>query len=751
MSSGQVFRSDDEEDFLIEDDPSDTDKVNPQNHQWRLLVVDDDEAIHTSTRFVLSDFEYNGQTINLLHAYSADEAKRLLLENDDIAVILLDVVMETDDAGLRLIDYVRNDLDNKEIRIILRTGQPGVAPEWEVITKYDINDYKTKTELTQEKLFTTVTTALRSFEQLFEINTNRTGLERIIAGTSDLLKLRDPESYISLFSEQLLGFLPSTGDFLVATDHSDKDKTCVLLSGGGCYNGHAGPIADASLEPAVADQIGRCFELGQNVEVNSHICVFIETQNNRRLVVWLRLSRALGVSEHRLLHVFCANAAVGLDNLDLYEHVRNLAFQDHLTKLGNRACFLEVIRDLLDGANPGEKFAVVDVDLDHFDDINDLVGQENGDIVLRAFADHIRQVGVGSLSVCRISGDEFGLVYKIAGDGAWDFHPDEILAKLRLTVNVAAYDIPIHCTLGITVVDAEAPTAETSESLMRKAWLALRRAKELGRDTFTFYTPDMGQEVVRRAELVSDLRRAIEDDEFLLHFQPVVRVSDAMPVAFEALMRWRKKDGSIVPPGLFIPELERSGLMIHAGEWALREACLRAKAWGETGLSNLPVSVNVSMDQIYQGNFPDSVSSILEETGLPAKRLKLELTESVIMADVEEALDVLSRLNEIGVMLAIDDFGTGYSSLSYLQRLDVDVLKVDRSFITNMTQRSGDAVIVEAIITLAHNFGMKVIAEGVETKEQVDFLKVLKCDQIQGYYYAKPLPEEELPNFLRVT
>lgn len=748
MSSGQLFRSDDEEDFLLEDDASVTDKAKTKDHHWRLLVVDDDEAIHTSTRFVLSDFEYNGETLNLLHAYSADEAKAYLAENDDIAVMLLDVVMETDDAGLRLIDYVRNELNNKEIRIILRTGQPGVAPEWEVITKYDINDYKTKTELTQEKLFTTITTALRSFEQLFEINTNRSGLERIVEGAADLMQLRDADQYVSAFSAQLLDFLPASGDYLVATDWNDGEDGILAFAGGGRFADSRGELSQIGDIGEAQTQIEACFESRGHVYGEGQICVYVETQHDRRLVVWAALERPLGPSEQRLLKVFCANAAVGLDNVDLYQHVTNLAFQDHLTKLGNRAYFLEKLRSVLAASSDDDKFAVIDVDLDHFDDINDLVGQENGDLVLQSFADHLRGIGSESIAVCRISGDEFGMIYKVAGEDAVAFEPGEIQTSLQHEVNVAAYDIPIHSTLGITLVDGASREGETSESLMRKAWLALRNAKEQGRDTFAFYTPDMGQEVIRRAEMVSDIRQAIEAEEFILYYQPVVRVSDAKPVAFEALMRWRKKDGSIIPPGLFIPEMERSGLMIPAGHWALREACRQAKEWRDQGLCELPVSVNVSMDQIYQGDFPQTVAAVLEETQLPAKQLKLELTESVIMADVEEALDVLQQLSKIGVTLAIDDFGTGYSSLSYLQRLNVDVLKVDRSFITNMARRSGDAVIVEAIITLAHNFGMRVIAEGVEIKEQVDFLAALKCDEIQGYYYSKPLPKEKVEEFI---
>ena len=374
MPGGQAIRSE-EDDFLIDDDLF-TDDQEADVHHWRLLVVDDDEAIHTSTRFVLSDFEFRGNAVELLHAYSADQAKEFLRDNDDIAVLLLDVVMETDDAGLRLVDYVRNEMGNKDIRIILRTGQPGVAPEWEVITKYDINDYKTKTELTQEKLFTTVTTALRSFEQLFEINNNRRGLEKIMSCASELMKHRDADNFITQLSNQLESLLPSDGQGLIVARTAGTEPTAVC--GRGDFAGISGPVADMSLPPVLHRMLQSDTGSSDAVFEQDHICFQLHTQSRRSIVIYSGLSRPMDGTERQLLDVFCANAAIALDNVDLFQHVRKLAFQDHLTKLGNRSLFLERMRSLISEMQEGDEYLVIDADLDHFDDINDLIGQENG-------------------------------------------------------------------------------------------------------------------------------------------------------------------------------------------------------------------------------------------------------------------------------------------------------------------------------------------------------------------------------------
>ena len=745
MPGGQAIRTDDD-DFLIDDDFF-ADEDDADVHHWRLLVVDDDEAIHTSTRFVLSDFEYRGSSIELLHAYSADEAKDLLRENDDIAVVLLDVVMETDDAGLRLIEFVRNELNNKDVRIILRTGQPGVAPEWEVITRYDINDYKTKTELTQEKLFTTVTTALRSFEQLFEINNNRRGLEKIMTYAGDLMQHRDADGFISRLGDHLVSLLPSNQQALIVA--RDRDGNPVVLCGRGDFSECTGMLSDQSLPPVVHDLVGRALDNRECQFDNENACFHLETQGKRHLVIYVGLERPLDGTERQLLDVFCANAVIGLDNVDLFQHVRKLAFQDQLTKLGNRALFLERLRTLIAEMGPGDEYLVIDADLDHFDDINDLIGQENGDIVLKDFANHCLGVASDPVVVCRISGDEFGYIFKVSGDNAIELDVEKFQKSLHMISEVEAYAIPLHVTLGITRLNAENAGRATAEGIMRNAWLALRRAKDLGRDTHCYYESEMDDEVLARAELVTDLRKAIEKGELFVHYQPQFCMEKDKVSGLEGLMRWRKSDGTVIPPYKFIPEMERSGLIVAAGEWILRECCAQMKRWMDEGWEGVPVAVNVSMDQIFTDDFPETVSRILDETGLAPNMLKLELTESVIMADVQEAITVFSQLKQIGLELAIDDFGTGYSSLSYMQQLDVDILKIDRSFITHVTERHGDAVIAETIITLAHNFGMKVIAEGVETADHINILKTLGCDQVQGYYYSKPLEADDLIAFVR--
>ncbi len=742
MPKEELVSDIDEDDFLVFEDEKPIDAL--RKHHWRILVVDDDEAIHSSTRFVLSDFTFEGCEIDLLHAYNTDEAKELLENNTNIAVILLDVVMETDDAGLKLVDFVRNEMHNKNMRIILRTGQPGAAPEWEVITKYDINDYKTKTELTQEKLFTTLTTAFRSYQQLYEITANRRGLEEITQNNAALLKTRSIEEFWEQTKSFISSLFPVTDDYLfLLLDRMNSISIKCVESAGSLST----VPMDCSLR-ILPEDISVSIEnamSSRNIQIrNKDITLFLETSKNQKLIIYYKLSRSLTDGEARLLNVFISNASVALDNICLFENVQSLAYEDQLTGLRNRSAFVDELRSLLRSINEGDEYIVIDVDLDHFDDINDLIGQRHGDKVLQAFAHHIEHIAGPTKALCRISGDEFGLIYKTKGIGATNFDPRKILQDLQHKININAYDISLRSSIGIAKFSDKAQTAET---ILRNAWLALRRAKDSGRNGFAYYSSDMDFDVVKRAELTSNLRQAIEKEEFSLFYQPQYCFESEAICGVEALLRWKKKDGSFMPPVEFIPALERSGLIVEVGEWILRQSCIDAQSWVGSELENVAVSVNVSVVQLYKPNFVDMVSKTLEVTGLAPQRLKLEITESIIMHDAEDASKILANIQALGISVAIDDFGVGYSSLSYLQKLPVDYIKVDQSFVENIVGQPGDAMIADAIITLGHSFGLKVVAEGVEDDDQVKFLRILGCDQIQGYYYALPMSQSDLLKF----
>jgi EAL domain-containing protein (putative c-di-GMP-specific phosphodiesterase class I) len=304
----------------------------------------------------------------------------------------------------------------------------------------------------------------------------------------------------------------------------------------------------------------------------------------------------------------------------------------------------------------------------------------------------------------------------------------------------------VTASIGVAVYPSEGTSAD---SLIEHADIAMYRAKKLGRNNFQFYTPAMNEESLERVRIEGALRNALERDEFVLHYQPQVDLASGQIVGMEALIRWKHPELGMVPPSRFVGVAEETGLIVPIGAWVMRTACARNKAWQDAGLPRLRVAVNLSARQFGAPGLVESIEQVLADTALAPDCLEIELTESLFMSDVTPAVDLLHRMKALGVNLSIDDFGTGYSSLSYLSRFPIDVLKIDRSFVADITDDANDAAIVTSIIALAHNLKLSVIAEGVETAAQLDYLRTHGCDEMQGYYFSKPLPADEFEQLLR--
>jgi EAL domain-containing protein (putative c-di-GMP-specific phosphodiesterase class I) len=310
----------------------------------------------------------------------------------------------------------------------------------------------------------------------------------------------------------------------------------------------------------------------------------------------------------------------------------------------------------------------------------------------------------------------------------------------------AGHEFFLTCSLGVAVYPADGADAE---ALTKHADIAMYRAKELGRNTFQFYTPAMNERTLERLSLEADLRQALERGEFELHYQPQVALHGGRIVGMEALLRWNHPRLGQIAPGRFIGLAEEMGLIVPIGAWAMREACAQTRAWQLAGLGELRVAVNLSARQFAQKGLLQAVADVLQSTGLEARFLDLELTESMVMSDVEHAIAILRNLKGLGIHISIDDFGTGYSSLSYLRRFPIDVLKIDQSFVNDISVDADDAAIVESIISLAHSLRLSVVAEGVETAEQLAFLRAHGCEQMQGYFFSRPLPAAAFEHLLR--
>lgn len=433
-----------------------------------------------------------------------------------------------------------------------------------------------------------------------------------------------------------------------------------------------------------------------------------------------------------------------------YTKIHYLANYDALTGLPNRALFQNRLQQAIAQAKRSERLlAVFFLDLDRFKVVNEALGHQTGDRLLKAATKRLAACITADDVIARLGGDEFALIQtQVAHVNDATALAQQLIDAFSRPFLLDGQEIHTSISIGITIYPFD---DSDPDHLLKNADMAMYRAKREGRSQYHFYTADMNTQTQTRMTLEKDLRRALARREFLLNYQPQVDLGSGRIMGMEALLRWQKPGRGMVSPAEFIPVAEDSGLILPIGEWVLREACAQNKIWQDAGLPPLRVTINISARQFGPngGSVVDTVDQVLRETGLAPAYLELELTESLIMANPEHAAVVLHQLKEMGVGLAIDDFGTGYSSLSYLKRFPIDKLKIDRSFVRDITVDPSDAAIVNAVISLGHGLNLKVIAEGVETADQLAYLQQQACDGIQGYYFSRPLPAISFTQLLR--
>lgn len=453
------------------------------------------------------------------------------------------------------------------------------------------------------------------------------------------------------------------------------------------------------------------------------------------------LARAFADMEHRLRE--------HLDVLHQKEvHLHHLAQHDHLTNLPNRLLLFDRLRQAIVKAHrTTHQIAVIFIDLDRFKDINDSLGHAVGDEVIQQSAQRLRMLLRDEDTVARLGGDEFVVVLEQVHDlGHVAAIAQKVLGLLNTALRVNGRDLYVSASLGISMYPQDGVDPQT---LVRNADAAMYRSKAEGRNTFHFYTEDMTEQAMARVQLETELRHALDNNEFRLHYQPQLDLQTGHIIGFEALVRWQHPLRGLLAPGIFIPLAEDTGLIEPIGEWVLAEACAQMRRWRDDGLNPGRVAVNLSGKQLRRKELLLTVLAILEETRCEPEWLELEVTESVFMERAEEASAILQSVRSTGIELSIDDFGTGYSSLSYLKHLPVSKLKIDRSFIKNIPDAPDDMAITRAIIALARSMKLNVVAEGVETELQRAFLKVEGCDQAQGYLFSRPVPADEAAQLLR--
>ncbi|HJV84532.1 MAG TPA: EAL domain-containing protein [Noviherbaspirillum sp.] len=722
-------------DFLdAEPEPNDT-----TGAHWKLLIVDDDAEVHEATRFAIHNMRISGRPLQLINAHSAAEAAAILEAEPDVAVILLDVVMESPHAGLDLVQRIRHEFGLTDVRIILRTGQPGHAPELKVIRDYDINDYKTKAELTHTRLVTALIAAVRSYDQLRTISENRRGLELIVNATPGLMQSQVLNHFANTALRLMQSLLRLCGDGIVSVrggvaGNGSEPEMPRVVAGAGRFAAAVGLALKQLDDPELIADVRDCMARQEHCFAANHTALYFQA-GHRQAVMLVRNESPLKTVERQLLDIFAVNLYACLANVTLVERLNYIAYHDPLTRLPNRTRFIEELNHAAADAARGDVVCMIDID--HFTDVNNALGHAVGDQLLIAVG---KRIGLAfpDCHLARIGADTFGLIGPEAR-----LVPERLQALLQEPFAAGDQQLPISATMGLCRITGNG----NGHTLFNRADMAFTRARLNPHAGPLYFSPDMEQHTTWRLEVLRRLRYDFHGGRLAVWFQPQVSLADGSLTGLEALARWPDSQGFTQPPQVFIPLAEESGLIVDIGAWILDQSCAAFSRLRAAGNAPRRIAVNVSMPQMRRPDFPEQVARILAARGMPASALELEITESQLLDEPQIVLRNLQALKQEGIQISIDDFGTGYSSLGYLRQLPIDCIKIDRSFVLEIDHGKGD-LFAETIITLAHKLGAETVAEGVDTMDQVKCLRHLGCDTAQGFLYARPMPVDELTSWI---
>ncbi len=733
-----------DEALAVKEDGPPSRRPPPDVDPWKFLVVDDDEEVHKATRFALKNVTIDDRPIRLLHAYSAREGEQILRREANIACVLLDVVMETPEAGLDLVARIRGPLGNRLVRIILRTGQPGQAPELDVVQRYDVNDYKHKAELTNIRLQTTLTTACRSYQQLQAIEAHRRGLAMIVDATRNLMQETGLQRLANGILTQICSLLdvPTEGAVCLGRG-GDGGKPLRVVAAAGRFESLAGRSVDEISDPSMRQFLLARFDERAAGRWLDQASLHAVLPSGDEVVAHVEHARPLTDLELRLLEVFSANITVALRNADLFEQVHNLAFRDRLTGLPNRLSFDQEIARRIAALQP---FMVAVADMDHFHAVNSGLGHSFGDKILveasRVLGATARDMGGYA---ARLYSDAFGLILPAADTTTGEALLAGIHTAIHGPLKVGGHRIFSSVSLGAALHPHD---GDTEQLLFRRADMALRKAKTEGRGGTAFYAKGMGESQRERLAMVSQLSEAFTAGLLRLYFQPQVRLDNGHTIGGEALLRWPTGDGRFISPGRFVAAAEDSGLIHDIGDWVLEETCRWLARWSDDNRGKPRLAFNVSPVQFRHPGFAERLVETINKAGIDPSLLELEITESSLFHDSELIAAQLRGFRSIGLRVAVDDFGTGYSSLSRLKMLPIDTLKIDRSFVVDMTESSENQSIAEAVVRIGHLLGKEVIAEGVETAAQAASLRAIGCQLGQGFLFSPAVPPETFAEML---
>jgi diguanylate cyclase len=699
---------------------------------WLIAVIDDEPAVFEATRLALGGMHFDGRPVTLLHAASGEAGKKLLVTTPDIACVLLDIVMETDHAGLDLVREIREELHNEAVRIVVRTGQPGYAPPLDVIQRYDINDYKEKTELTQTRLWTSVICALRFYKQIMTMERSRQGLRSIIAASAGLMRRRNLVDFYRGGIAELIAHLDGFSDGLLAI-RTAAGPAIDVVGASGRFEKFLDRSLDQLDDDAIRHKIGDAFTRAQDA-CTSHDAALYFAGQDWQGVIYVASETAIDALRHDLLRLFCHNVSLGLETARLLDHVSELAYTDRVTGLASRSRLEETISRLI--AEKRTPQALI-VNVDGFSNYTTGMGDGFGDALLRSFAQRLLKIHPDPDRIACLYRDVFCLILE-DGDDA-----EALRLHLQEPVTVATRNMQLGLSFGLSA-PFEAGTAPAE--IIRQGEVALKSTKHVTQKDVIVFSLDLERAHQSRAFLSHELRDALDSGQVRLVYQPQVDATTERVVGAEALMRWDHPRRGSISPVEFIDAVETSGLIREVGRWVTRRACREMKPLIDSGALRR-VMINLSPIQLREPGCLAELAAIVEEEGVPFSAVEWEITESATLGGAA-VIAQLQAARDRGFTLALDDFGTGYSSLSMIRALPLNVVKIDRSFLLEVTTSQNAWSILFSIAAICGDLSLAMVAEGVETEAQLKIARDAKIDTIQGYLISRPLPADRLVEWL---
>ncbi|MGB0663577.1 MAG: EAL domain-containing protein [Pontibacterium sp.] len=724
--------------FVFTDEKAANDEPMVAAKRWKVLSVEDDPHYQASLVNSLKGFSYDGLPVEVLTATTALEASYLLSSDNDICLVLLDVVMEDDDAGLRLVNVVRDVIGNAAIRIVLLTGQPGMAPQRDVMAQYDINEYWNKADLTGEKLSSVVASNLRTYRLVSDLQAARKGLQMLVDASRALTDKRDLKRFSNSVLEHI-GKLISVDAKLICLSLGEQESLSQsqVVAASREYSGYVGKNSrlTAGLLAMVSDEVNEAMEeallrKGHRFGTDLSVLYFDnqDLDSGQYLVV---VEASLKDKEDLvyLLQAYSENIQTGFSNIALINRLNHLAYYDQELNVLNTT-WLKRELFLMPVAERSQSFLIY-VDICDFNAIEISFGSGYSQMLLTEVYKRLRQWGAHARGVARTGNDAFALLFNRAT------LPDDLETLCSQEVEVMGVKHSLRTIvacleLGYLKGDSPSKVLQLARSLIYRGLESNQPVQH--------FNPDHKKAVTERYQLLSSLAVAVESKSLSIALQPKVNIQNNALVGFEALVRWQNEDGNWVPPDEFIPIAEASGLISQLDMHVLSMTQEARQVLDEAQLF-MPIAFNASnLDLVHEGYLQCLDKMLAQENGRP-NLFELEITETQSVSDYEVIKSCLSQLLAKGVRVSIDDFGTGYSSLSHVAHIEASALKIDKSFVDGLSNPDGRCeAIIDMILSLGRRFNLDVIAEGIETEEQLALLKAKGCHFGQGYYFAKPMP-----------